>query len=78
MLSAWNTDTNEEWGSGMERETVFAPTQKPDPRQWLEVAKKAHGIDLGKEHVNVNDALISDARLSVELSDTVPQILYLP
>ena len=32
----------------------------------------AHGIDLGKEHVNVNDALISDARLSVELSDTVP------
>ena len=32
----------------------------------------AHGIDLGKEHVKVNDALISDARLSVELSDTVP------
>ncbi len=33
---------------------------------------KAHGIDLGKEHVNVNDAFLSDARLSVELSDTVP------
>ena len=32
----------------------------------------AHGIDLGKEHVNVNHALISDAKLSVELSDTVP------
>ena len=32
----------------------------------------AHGIDLGKERVNVNDALLSDARLSVELSDTVP------
>ena len=32
----------------------------------------AHGIDLGKEHVNVNHALLSDARLSVELSDTVP------
>ena len=32
----------------------------------------AHGIDLGKERVNVNDALIEDARLSVELSDTVP------
>lgn len=32
----------------------------------------AHGIDLGKERVNVNDALIKDARLSVELSDTVP------
>ena len=33
---------------------------------------KAHGIDLGKEHVNVNNALLSDAKLSVELSDTVP------
>ena len=33
---------------------------------------KAHGIDLGKEHVNVNHALLSDAKLSVELSDTVP------
>ena len=33
---------------------------------------KAHGIDLGKEYVNVNNALIADARLSVELSDTVP------
>ena len=33
---------------------------------------KAHGIDLGKEHVNVNDAFLADARLSVELSDTVP------
>lgn len=32
----------------------------------------AHGIDLGKERVNVNDALLSDAKLSVELSDTVP------
>ena len=34
---------------------------------------KAHGIDLNKEYVNVDDALLSDARLSVELSDTVPQ-----
>ena len=33
---------------------------------------KAHGIDLGKEHVNVDNALLSDAKLSVELSDTVP------
>ncbi len=32
----------------------------------------AHGIDLGKEHVNVNNALLQDAKLSVELSDTVP------
>ncbi len=33
---------------------------------------QAHGIDLGKEYVNVDDALLADARLSVELSDTVP------
>ena len=33
---------------------------------------KAHGIDLGKEHVNVNNAFLADAKLSVELSDTVP------
>lgn len=32
----------------------------------------AHGIDLSKEHVNVNYALMSDARLSVVLNDTVP------
>ena len=32
----------------------------------------AHGIDLGKEHVNVKHVLLSDAKLSVELSDTVP------
>ena len=48
-----NTYTNQEWGTGMERETVFAPTQKPDPKQWLEVAKKAHmkgGIAVVKHH----------------------------
>lgn len=33
---------------------------------------KAHGIDLGREHVNVDNVFLSDARLSVELSDTVP------
>lgn len=33
---------------------------------------KAHGIDLGKEKVRVNHVLLADARLSVELSDTVP------
>ena len=33
---------------------------------------QAHGIDLGKELVNVDDAFLSNARLSVELSDTVP------
>ena len=33
---------------------------------------RAHGIDLGKEHVNVDDAYLANAKLSVELSDTVP------
>lgn len=33
---------------------------------------RAHGIDLGKEHVHVDDALLSDSRLMVALSDTVP------
>ena len=37
-----------------------------------EMSIRAHGIDLGKEHVYVNNAFLSDARLSVELSDTVP------
>ena len=37
-----------------------------------ELSLKAHGIDLGKEHVNVDDAQLCDARVSVELSDTVP------
>ena len=48
-----NTYTNEEWGSGMEYETTFAPTQKPDPKQWLEVAQKAGmrgGIAVVKHH----------------------------
>src|SRR5574344_197358 len=33
---------------------------------------KAHGIDLGKQLVQVDDVLLSDAKVSVELSDTVP------
>ena len=33
---------------------------------------KAHGIDLKKELVNINHALLSDATLSISLSDTVP------
>ena len=48
-----NTYTNNEWGSGMERETVFAPTQKPNPKQWLEVAQAAGmkgGIAVVKHH----------------------------
>lgn len=34
---------------------------------------KAHGIDLSKEYVNIDDALLADARLNIELSDTVPE-----
>lgn len=34
---------------------------------------KAHGIDLSKEHVHVNHALLRDANLLVELSDTAKQ-----
>lgn len=33
---------------------------------------QAHGIDLGNELVNVDQAILSDARLHIELSDTVP------
>ncbi len=35
-----------------------------------ELKVKAHGIDLSKEHVRVNHALLNDAKLLVELSDT--------
>lgn len=35
-----------------------------------ELKVKAHGIDLSKEHVRVNHALLNDASLLVELSDT--------
>ena len=34
---------------------------------------QAHGIDLKREHVQVDDVLLADSRLSVELSDTVPE-----
>lgn len=33
---------------------------------------KAHGIDLGKEHVNVNHCLLDNANIDIALSDTVP------
>lgn len=35
-----------------------------------ELKLKAHGIDLSKEHVRVNRALLNDANLLVELADT--------
>ncbi len=33
---------------------------------------KSHGIDWGKETVNVDDAVLKDANVKVELSDTMP------
>ncbi len=48
-----NTYTNKEWGNGTEAESIFAPTAAPNPRQWLETAKKAGmkgGIAVVKHH----------------------------
>lgn len=48
-----NTYTGEEWGMGNEAESRFAPTQKPNPEQWLTVAKEAGmkgGIAVVKHH----------------------------
>lgn len=36
-----NTYVNEEWGKGNENPNSFAPTEKPDPRQWLEAVQAA-------------------------------------
>ena len=33
---------------------------------------RSHGIDLGKESVKINEAILADAKVNVELSDTVP------
>ncbi len=33
---------------------------------------KSHGIDLNKETIRINDAILAEANVSVELSDTVP------
>ena len=35
-----NTYTGLEWGNGDEDNNTFAPTQKPDPEQWLRLCKK--------------------------------------
>ena len=48
-----NTFTDKEWGYGDEDETLYSPLGRPDPRQWLEVAKKAGmkgGIAVAKHH----------------------------
>lgn len=48
-----DTYTGKEWGDGTEDESTFNPTKKPNPRQWLEAAKKAGmkgGIAVVKHH----------------------------
>lgn len=48
-----NTYTGNEWGDGSESETLFAPTGKPDPKQWLEAIKAGGmrgGIAVVKHH----------------------------
>lgn len=48
-----NTFTDKEWGYGDEDENLYAPKARPNPRQWLEVAKAAGmkgGIAVAKHH----------------------------
>ncbi len=48
-----NTFTDKEWGFGNESETIYAPTGKPNPRQWLEAIKAGGmkgGIAVVKHH----------------------------
>ena len=48
-----NTFTDKEWGRGNEDESLYAPTQMPDPEQWLTACKKAGmkgGIAVVKHH----------------------------
>ena len=48
-----NTYTNREWGLGSEDVTIFAPTGKPNPAQWLKAVKAAGmkgGIAVVKHH----------------------------
>jgi alpha-L-fucosidase len=48
-----NTFTGLEWGNGDENEATYAPTEKPDPRQWLEAVQAAGmkgGIAVVKHH----------------------------
>lgn len=48
-----NTYTDKEWGDGTEKETIFAPTEAPDPEQWLKAIKAGGmcgGIAVVKHH----------------------------
>lgn len=48
-----NTFTGLEWGNGDEAESTYAPTEVPDPKQWLEAVKAGGmkgGIAVVKHH----------------------------
>ena len=48
-----NTFTGQEWGYGNEKESTYAPTQMPNPEQWLTAIKAAGmkgGIAVVKHH----------------------------
>lgn len=48
-----DTYTDREWGDGREKESLFAPTQAPNPKQWLEAIKAGGmrgGIAVVKHH----------------------------
>ncbi len=48
-----NTFTGQEWGFGNENEATYAPTQKPNPEQWVKAVKAAGmkgGIAVVKHH----------------------------
>ena len=48
-----NTFTDKEWGYGDESESIYNPTQDPNPRQWLEAVKAGGmkgGIAVVKHH----------------------------
>ncbi len=48
-----NTFTGQEWGDGSENPNTYDPSEKPNPEQWLQVAKSGHmkgGIAVVKHH----------------------------
>ena len=48
-----NTFTGREWGNGDEAESIYAPTEQPDPEQWVTAVKAAGmkgGIAVVKHH----------------------------
>ena len=49
-----NTFTGREWGNGDEEESIYAPTEQPDPEQWV-IAVKAAGMKGGIAVVKHHD-----------------------